>query len=266
LFIGSFLATGSISYLYYADRLNQLPLGMVGIAVGTALLPMLSRAIAKKNMKEARDMFNRSMEYCLLLALPAGVALGVIPLSIVTALFERGAFTAADSLTTAHVLAGYAVGLPAYIATKVFATTYWARHDTTTPVRVAVIATVFNILASLVFIWFIGVAGIALATGLSGWVQFAFFMREMKKDKVMAFDERFIRHFRKIAASSCVMGIVLLILSTVLQGWLLEGHGLARVLALAGLIGGGGLAYGAMILNTKAIEIKDVKKYLLRRL
>jgi len=127
LIIASFLPTGAISYLYYADRLNQLPLGVVGIAVGTALLPMLSRALAKNSQKEAQDLYNRALEMCLLLALPAAAALAVMPETLITVLFERGAFEASDTAATSGVLMAYALGLPAYIAVKVFSTAHWAR-------------------------------------------------------------------------------------------------------------------------------------------
>ena len=178
--IASFLQGGSISYLYYADRLNQLPLGVVGIAVGTALLPMLSRAMTKEDKTQAKDLFNRSLEYCLLLALPAAIALLVMPLTLITVLFERGAFDATDSLISSGVLRAYAIGLPSYIAIKVFSTAHWAREDTKTPVRISVIATLLNIVLSIALVQFIGVAGIALGTAITGWLQFVLHIRALK--------------------------------------------------------------------------------------
>ncbi|MBI1300016.1 MAG: murein biosynthesis integral membrane protein MurJ, partial [Alphaproteobacteria bacterium] len=180
LIIASFLEEGSISYLYYADRLNQLPLGVVGIAVGTALLPMLSKAMAKQDHVESKKLFSKAMEYCLLFALPASIALMVMPVSLVTVLFERGAFDMADTAVTANVLSAYALGLPAYITVKVFSTAHWAREDTITPVKISVVATIVNIVLSIIFIQYIGVVGIALGTGLSGWLQFIMHIQALK--------------------------------------------------------------------------------------
>jgi putative peptidoglycan lipid II flippase len=205
--IASFLGEGSISYLYYADRLNQLPLGVVGIAVGTALLPMLSKAVAGADKDKAADLFNRAMEYCFLLALPAALALGVFAELIIGVLFERGAFDAAVTSVTAGVLTAYALGLPAYIAIKVFSTVHWAHKDTKTPVKIAVVATLVNIALSLVLIRYIGVAGIALATGVTGWLSFGMHMRALKGRDGFGFDRRFKVAFLKIIASS--VGMVL---------------------------------------------------------
>ncbi len=260
--IGSFLAAGSISYLYYADRLNQLPLGMVGIAVGTALLPMLSRALAKGDAQEAKDLFNRALELCFLLALPAAVALMVIPLPIITALFERGAFTHNDSVMTARVLAGYAFGLPSYISIKVFSSAHWARHDTTTPVKISATVTLTNIVLSIVLIQFIGVAGIAVSMGLTGWMQFAMHMQALKNHPAVSFDERFLRVWKKIALSSVLMAVVLLGVSHFTAPVIYSGHGLKKIMALGVLIGAGGLIYAISIFATGVLKISEIKKYL----
>ncbi len=269
MMIASFLSKGSISYLYYADRLNQLPLGVVGIAVGTALLPMLSRAMSReeaysddeKAKGEARDLFNRALEYCLLLALPAAVALAVIPLSLITVLFERGAFTAQDSLITSHILICYALGLPAYIAIKVFSTVHWARHDTKTPVKISVIGVSLNILLALSLSPFIGVAGIALATGVTGWVQYYAHIRVLKDHKQAKLDKAFKRNVPRIVAASCIMGAGLYILAEILQGWIFESGGLWKIAAVFILIVSGMLIYGAVILASGAVRIGDIKRY-----
>jgi putative peptidoglycan lipid II flippase len=260
--IGSFLAQGSISYLYYADRLNQLPLGMVGIAVGTALLPMLSRALAKGDNQEARNLFNRALELCFLLALPAAVALMVIPLPLITALFERGAFTRHDSQITATVLAGYALGLPSYIAIKVFSSAHWARHDTMTPVRISVTVTVTNIILSLILIQYMGVAGIALAMGLTGWMQFAMHMKALKNYPVVAFDERFLRVWKMIILSAVLMALVLLGTNYFVNDMIMNGHGLKRLLGLGVLVGCGGLTYALAIFGTGVLKVGEIREYL----
>ncbi len=265
IILASFLAEGSISYLYYADRLNQLPLGVVGIAVGTALLPMLSRAMTRDDKTHARELFNRSLEYCLLLALPAAVALMVMPLSLITVLFQRGAFEASDSLMTAHVLTAYAIGLPAYIAIKVFSTAHWAREDTTTPVRISVVATVLNIIGSIILIQYIGVVGIALSTGLTGWLQFYLHVRALKNHDSVQFDAKFLRNMPRIILSSCIMGGCVYSLSVLFEPALFEGAALVKIGALAGIIVLGSVLYGALILITGVVKTSDLKMYVFKK-
>jgi len=257
LIIGSTLAAGSISYLYYADRLNQLPLGMVGIAVGTALLPMLSRAIAADNKTQAQNLFNRSLEICLLLALPAAVALFVIPQSLMSALFERGEFTATDTALASQVLMGYAVGLPAYIAVKVFSTAYWSNQDTMSPVKISIVITVINIALSLILIKPFGVAGIAISTGLVGWLQLGLLYRGLMTKTDFRFDTRFKRVVFKIILSAIVMGGVL---------WVCDNYvDVANdVLKLVMLVITGGAAYAVAVVMTRAINVTEIKSYLKR--
>lgn len=262
LIMASFLESGSISYLYYADRLNQLPLGVVGIAVGTALLPMLSRAMTSDDNSNAINLFNRALEYCFLLALPAAVALAVVPLSLITVLFERGAFDAGDSQITANVLAAYAIGLPAYIATKVFSTAHWARGDTKTPVRISIIATILNIAMSLILIQYIGVVGIALATGVTGWLQFYLHVRALNDHPSVNFDKEFLRNMPRIAMSSCIMGAAVYILCALLEELIFGNSIFWQISGLAIVIGGGVVTYGALILITGALKLKDIKTYL----
>ena len=265
LMIASFLASGSISYLYYADRLNQLPLGIVGVAVGTALLPMLSKAFAKGDQVQAQDLFNRALEYCLLLALPAAVALSAIPLTLVTVLFERGAFDAGDSAVTAQVLMAYALGLPVYIAIKVFSTVHWSRGDTVTPVKISVAATIFNVVLSIILMQFMGVVGIALATGLAGWVQFVAHMYVLRKRKAVSFDARFKVNSLKIVLATCVMAGLLAVLATYLHGALFGGNVLLAATALAALVATGLGSYFGMIFASGVFRVSEIKRYLKRR-
>lgn len=263
LMMASFLESGSISYLYYADRLNQLPLGVVGIAVGTALLPMLSKAMTK-DTGEARHLFNRALEYCLLLGLPAAIALAVMPLTLITVLFERGEFTAADSVITAQVLMAYALGLPAYIAIKVFSTAHWAREDTKTPVKISITATLLNIALSILLIQFIGVVGIALATGLTAWLQFYLHINALKDHPHAKFDEEFLRNIPKIILSSCIMGLSVYSLALLLQP-MFNGTMIMQIIGLGAVVISGLGIYATMILGTGAVKRADVKRYLLKR-
>jgi len=257
MILASFLTAGSISYLYYADRLNQLPLGVVGIAVGTALLPMLSKAMAKGNMQEARDLFNRALELCLLLALPAAAALFVIPDVLIYVLFERGAFDAGDTAVTALVLRCYAIGLPAYIAIKVFSTAHWARQDTVTPVKISVVATILNVVLSIAFIQFMGVAGIALATGLTAWLRFGAHIWFLRGMEAAHLDVRFKTAAVKIVLSSIIMALVVYVGSK----FAIFDTKLLSSFALGGLVVSGMVVYAALILGSGAVDRRALKRY-----
>lgn len=263
MMVASLLSVGAISFLYYADRLNQLPLSLAGIAIGTALLPMLSKALAENNHDESRSMFNRSLELCFLVALPAAVALLIVPVPMIATLFEHGEFGRAQTLQTSYVLMGYSLGLPAYVASKVFMTAFWAHQDTMTPVKISVVTAILNIILCLTLIGFIGVAGISLATGLVGWVQVYLLYRELKGKEALEFDERLRMVFPKIVLSSCIMAIVLSLLGYVLRDYF-SGSLWTEILALVALLGGGAITYALAIHASGALNLKEIKTYLKR--
>jgi putative peptidoglycan lipid II flippase len=264
MMIGSLLPEGSISYLYYADRLNQLPLSIAGIAVGTALLPMLSRSLAAENMEESKDLFNRALEFCFFVALPAAVALLVVPIPMVSVLFEYGKFDIDDARLTSYVLMGYAIGLPAYIASKVFMTAFWSRHDTMTPVKISIITALSNVMLCLLLIGWLGVAGISLATGIVGWLQVYLLRKKLKGNEVMEFDDRLRDVFPKIVLSSCAMAIVLAGIGYGLHDFF-HGSVPQRIVAIVALVGGGALTYALAVQASGILKIQDIKKYLTRK-
>jgi putative peptidoglycan lipid II flippase len=264
MIIGSFLPMGSISYLYYADRLNQLPLSTVGIAVGTALLPMLSRAVASGNKEETTDLFNRALEATMFLGLPAAAALITLAQPIMQVLFARGNFSPEDAAMTAMVLQGYCIGLPAYIGVKVFSTAFWSRHDTTTPVKVSIICTVANIVIALSLLPFIGVAGIATATGLVGWLQIYLLARPLKGHESLHLDARFKRVMPRMVFSSAVMAAGAYGASLALHGYLYDA-GIVKYLALAILIAVGMVLYAGACLLSGAVSPADVKGYFVKK-
>ena len=261
MIIGSFAGTGAIAYLYYADRLNQLPLGMIGIAVGTALLPMLSKAVAGERKEEAADLFNRAMEYCFLLGLPASAALAVFATPIIGTLFERGAFDALATHETSVVLMAYTMGLSAHIAIKVFSTVHWAHGDTKTPVKIAIVSTIFNIILSIILVQFIGVAGIAISTSLAGWLQFVMHWRVMKKREGFGFDDRFKGAFLKILTATALM-VALTYGATF--GIAQAGVILPQILNLTFIVVTGGIIYGLSALGLGLISFSDVKQLIKR--
>jgi putative peptidoglycan lipid II flippase len=173
LVIGTMIATGidhAVAYLYYADRLYQLPLGVIGVAIGVVLLPTLSRKLRAGDHDGALDAKNRAIEFSLFLTLPAAAALMVIGAPILHTVFEHGVFHAADTAAVAPAVAAYAAGLPAYSLTKVFQPGFYAREDTATPMRFAIVSVVVNIIGSLVLSRFFGHVGIALAATIAAWV------------------------------------------------------------------------------------------------
>ncbi|HWK46766.1 MAG TPA: murein biosynthesis integral membrane protein MurJ [Stellaceae bacterium] len=247
--VATFLPAGSVAYLYYADRLNQLPLGVVGIAVATAIVPTLSRQLRAGDEKAANHTLNRGLELALLLTLPAAIALGVIADPILAVLFQRGNFGSVETAGTAAALSAYAVGLPAFVLVKVLAPGFYARHDVRTPVRAALVSLVVNIVLTLALALPLAHVGNALATTIAGWVNALQLIWLMHRRGHLVLDGRFRRRVPRVAASAIGMGLVLL----AAMGWLwpiLHGGPLVfRVTALAGLIalGLGGFALLALV-------------------
>ena len=164
---------GAVSWLVYADRLYQLPLGVVGIAIGTVLLPDLSRRLRAGDAAGGRESFNRGCEFALALTVPAAVALVVIALPLTQVLYQRGAFGPDDTASTALALAIYGAGLPAFVLHKVLQPLYYAREDTRRPFRYAVISMILNAGIAVGLMPYIGFAAAALATTLAGWFMVA---------------------------------------------------------------------------------------------
>ena len=171
-FLASYLPTGSRTALYYADRVDQLPLGVLGIALGTVLLPEMSARLAVGDAKGSSEAQNRAAALSLLLTLPFAVAFVAIPETLIRAVFAHGAFDKSAAGLSAAALAAYGVGLPAYALVRLVASTFYARHDTMTPARITMAAIAVNVMLKMVFVWGLGlgVVGIALGTALAAWV------------------------------------------------------------------------------------------------
>ncbi len=262
--IASFLATGSISYLYYADRVYQLPLGVIGIAVGTALLPMLSRQLRAGEEKTALNSMNRAMELSLLLTLPAAAALLVIPEEITSVLFQHGEFTPAASQSTAAALLAFSTGLPAYVLVKILAPGFFAREDTTTPVIVGVLAMILNVVLSLILIRFFDHVGIALATSLSSWFNVLLLFVILRRRGHYTADTRLLRRLLGILIATAIMAVGLYIARENLAE-LFNGDLTSRIGALVSLIIGGSLLYAIGIIFTGTARLKEIKSMLKQR-
>ncbi len=248
-FFASHLPQGAISHLFYADRLNQLPLGVVGIALGTAILPSISRFVAEDNKQAANDIHNRAAEMAMLVCLPATIALAVCALPLTKTFFLRGAFTLQDAQWTAYALMGLVVGLPAYVLIRVLTPGYFARGDTKTPVKTAAIGLAVNILLNVAALKLdLNVLGLALATALGAWVNCGLLYTLLHRHGHVWADARFKKRLVRQLVASAVMGALVWGLLFVLQDWFL-GPTLLRVaglgilvfsgIALYFLIGGG---------------------------
>jgi len=261
LLVGSIIASlqdGAVSLLYYADRIYQLPLGVVGIAIGIVLLPDLSRRLRADDTSGANNAQNRAFEFAMLLTVPASVALAVIPVPIIQVLFERGAFTSADTTGTALALSAFAIGLPAFVLTKVFSPGFFAREDTMTPMRYAAIGIAVNIVGSLTLFYWIGYVGIALATSAAAWVNAGLLGSRLIREGYYEVDARLKSRLPRLVASAIAMGAALWY-GTGIAAPYLAATFLESVLALTVLIAGGGLIFALASVATGATHMSDLK-------
>jgi putative peptidoglycan lipid II flippase len=255
---------GAVAWLSYADRLYQLPLGVVAIAVGTVLLPDLSRRLRAGDAEGGRASFNRGTEFALFLTLPAAVALMVIALPLCAVLYQRGAFGPDDAAATALALAIYGAGLPAFVLHKVFQPLYYAREDTRSPFRFAVWSMIFNAVIAVGLLPLIGFSAAALATTLSGWIMvLQLWLGTRKMGDEARFDARFRQRLPRILIASALMGAVLWV-GMVLLGPMLGTEGW-RYVALALLVALGMATYALAALALGAIRLADLKSALRRQ-
>ena len=253
-----FLPEGSVSWLYYADRLNQLPLGLIGIAIGTAILPALSRQIAGKDSKAASDTQNRAVELALLFALPATVALIVAAMPIVRGVFEHGAFTQNDSHGTAAVLMAFSAGVPAYVLIKVLTPGFYARGDTKTPLRLALWSMLVNLIGNLILIWPLAHVGVGVATAIAAWVNVALLWLTLRKRGHIQPDARLTQKIWRILLAAAAMGVALWFGNELVEDNL--GDGLwRRVAILSALVASGGAVYALAIFATGAYRLSEIK-------
>lgn len=260
----SLLGEGAVSYIYFADRLNQLPLGLIGIGLGTVLLPTISRQLGGGHEAEAMETQNRGMELALFFTLPATVALIVCGVPIVAALFQHGKFTAEDSTLTAQALAAFSIGLPAYILVKVLTPGYYARADTRTPVRYATISIAANLALNLALIVPLRHMGPPLATALSSTVNVALLYYTLRRRGHFIPDARLRRRALRLAGAAVVMGIAMFFLDDRFAPYT-TAPGLTRWAAMFVLVGTGGLVYAAACLALRAYLPSDLRAMLVRR-
>lgn len=262
--IASLLPSGSISYLFFADRVNQLPLGIVGVAVGTALLPLMSRQLRAEDEAAAMASQNRAIEFSLFLTLPAAVALMVIAEPIISVLFERGAFDATSVAATAGALAIYASGLPAYVLVKALAPGYFAREDTATPVKIAVFALALNLGLNLLLMGPFLHLGIAVATAVSAWCNALLLAYVLRRRGHLVLDVRLKSRLPRMIAASLAMGAAVYFGADALK-MMLESGLSSKIFAVAILVSGGLILYGGLSLLFGAASRQDVDRLLRRK-
>lgn len=246
--IASFLVTGAVSALYYADRLNQLPIGVIGIAVGTVLLPEMARRIAAGDEAGARHAQNRAIELTLLLSIPCLVAFLIIPDLIMRALFLRGAFTATDAAAAAATLAAYALGLFPFVLIRSMTAPFFARGDTATPVKASLIAAAVNIAFKIALMAPLAQVGLALATAIGAWINLGLVMWFARRQDLIGWDQRLKRSLLRLALAGGIFAVLLFAAARPVAGLFAQMAALRDETTLAVLAAGGALVYAGTIL------------------
>lgn len=246
--IASFLATGALSALYYADRLHQLPIGVIGIAAGTVVLPEMARRIAAGDEAGARRAQNRAIELTLLLSVPCVAAFLIVPELIMRALFARGAFTPADAVAAGQTLAAYALGLVPFVLIRSVVATFFARGDTANPVKASLAAVAVNIGFKLLLVGSLAQVGLALATSIGAWINLLLVLWLASRAGLIGFDPALRRAVLKIAAAAIALAVALWLGQYLAARLVHEGATLRDEGRLALLVVIGAVVYGGAVL------------------
>ena len=256
----SMVGTGAISWLYYANRLQQLPLGVVGAAISVAVLPILSKYIKADDGDKARAVQSKAVEYGALLSIPAAVALIILAEPIINILFQHGKFGINETMMTAKAVQAYAIGLPAYVLVKALAPNFFARGDTKTPVKYSIVVLGANLVFSVLLMVPFGHVGIAMATTIAAFVSLWQYCRGLKKRAYWSWPKDLAVKIVKIVICSAIMGGVLILADEGLNKCL--GNWLHLSLVLKTMVFGGVCAVGLIVfvISAKAANLLDVKE------
>ena len=246
--IASFLPAGALSALYYADRLNQLPIGVIGIAAGTVILPEMSRRIAGGDHSGAARAQSRAIEFTLLLSIPCVAAFFVIPDLIMRALFMRGAFTAADADAAGRTLMAYAFGLLPFVLIRSAVATFFSRGDTSTPVKAALLAAAVNIAFKFLLMGPLAQVGLALATSIGAWINLGLVVWFAARAGHIERDERLRQSMVRLAIAGVVLAAVLWLCAAPVSRWLTGWNNLHDLATLGVLSVIGAVIYGGTVL------------------
>ncbi|ASJ70449.1 murein biosynthesis integral membrane protein MurJ [Granulosicoccus antarcticus] len=250
--IASFLTAGSLSWLYYSDRMLEFPLGMLGVTLGTIILPRLAREHSLNSPDDFRRTLDWAIRLVLILGLPAGISLMILAEPMLLTLFGYGEFKASDATMASYSLIAYGAGLPAFLLIKIFAPAFYARQNTRTPVRIGIIALITNMVYNLLFvlpmIWMDFIAphtGLALASSLSAWQQAIMLYRKLGTDDIYQISPEVWAFARRSLGAVVALTVVLLLFASI--QWQSFGA-LGRLSLLAGVIAGGALTYALGLL------------------
>jgi putative peptidoglycan lipid II flippase len=246
--IASFLPAGALSALYYADRLNQLPIGVIGIAAGTVVLPEMSRRIAGGDHGGAAQAQNRAVEFTLLLSIPCVVAFFVIPDLIMRALFMRGAFTSADADAAGRTLMAYAFGLLPFVLIRSAVATFFSRGDTSTPVKAALFAAAVNIAFKVLLMGPLAQVGLALATSIGAWINLGLVVWFAARAGHITRDERLRQSVLRLAIAGVILAAALWLSAAPVSRWLSGWNNLHDLATLGVLAVIGTVFYGGTVL------------------
>ncbi len=260
--IASFLPVGAISHIYYADRLNQLPLAIFGIALGIVLLPSLSKAIKQSDQKTTNNIQNRSIEFSLLISLPSAIGLFILAEPIIYILFERGAFVQEDTFYTAKVLSYFALGLPAYIIIKVLVSCFFAREDTKTPLYISIVSVISNVVLSLLLIGSMREMGIAVATAISAWVNALLLYLFLAIRNHMKFDDLLVKNSIKILLSSFLLFIGIYLLNGQFFPNITDNSVLLNLTLLLLMIFLAIIIYFGLVIVLRVLSVNQLREYL----
>jgi putative peptidoglycan lipid II flippase len=244
----SFLAAGSVSWLYYADRLMEFPSGMLGVALGTILLPSLSKHYADDSLEEYSRLLDWGLRLTFMLALPAALALGMIAVPLLSTFFQHGEFVANDVLMTRQALVGYSLGLIGIILVKILAPGFYARQDIRTPVKIAIATLIATQMMNVLFIFGLHMhhAGLALSIGLAACLNSAVLFHLLRKRGIYRPEPGWSVFFARLCLALLALGVTLWFGMGSEQYWLTT-HGWGRILHLSALVAGGVVVYFAVL-------------------
>jgi putative peptidoglycan lipid II flippase len=266
IFISGVLASqvnGARSWLAVADRLYQLPLSLVGVAIGVALLPRLSSALQTDDRREAQSATDEAITLALAFSLPAAAALTAMPYFLIDALFTRGQFTPADADQTARALFHYGWGTPAFVMARVLAPAFFARRDTKSPMRFALVSVAVNIGLGVTLFQIVGFEGIAAATAAAAWLNVTLMWVTLGRRKIYRPSPRAISQLGKVLLASVALGAMLAAASALRP--LYEPYLLRKEIAVVVVVALGGVAYAALLFAVKAVRPADLRRALKRR-
>src|SRR5882724_1149082 len=246
--IATFLPAGALSALYYADRLNQLPIGVIGIAIGTVLLPEMSRRLTAEDHAGAAKSQRRAFDFTLLFSIPFVAAFLTVPDVIMRAMFARGAFSKADAVAAGATLAAYAIGLIPFVTIRSAVATFYARHDTATPVKAALTGVAVNVALKVALMGALAQIGLALATAVGAWVNLLLVLFFAVRAGYLELDRAWITSLAKFAVAGVLLAAALWATARFASFYFAQMHAFRDETALLLLIVAGAFVYGVLIL------------------